>query len=100
LEEALGAYKEIGNKRGIVLITACTGDQTAREKIEWGGGHGALSWSILECMQKKGEKIVTLNRLCYLTTERMQDLVGRKQAVVVQNSADLPWRHIPIAIAP
>jgi hypothetical protein len=102
--EALEKLKQ--TSRGVILLTACGANQRAREDRDWGGGHGALTWSLLQCMRagpdgSSGRKVLYFDRVY----SKVNDLVERlyqekhlaKPSVVIEQTGGIPLDTIPLA---
>jgi len=106
------ALRKLGkSKNGIAVVAACRATEMAQEHPAW--GHGALTLAVLELIQGKklyegetrtsraelpqGKSVLTLEDLQRYAADRVEDLVGSGQAVVVKASDGLYLRDIPIA---
>jgi hypothetical protein len=112
IDQAMGEFAKA--KRGMMILAACLAHQQAWEKTDT-GGHGVFSMALLECItgkriakkgprspllpaEKGGTHIVTLSELKQYAEERVAELLGSKQAVVLRVESNLAPQQIPIAI--
>jgi serine/threonine protein kinase len=102
--EALHQLKDTA--RGVILLTACAANQRAREDAGWGGGHGALTWSLLQCMRAprsggSGTEVLYLDRVYAEINDLIERLYREKHLarpmIVTQTTEGLPLDSIPFA---
>jgi hypothetical protein len=90
----------------MVVLAACSSNQVAQEHPDW--KHGAFTKAVMEGLtgdyQLAGmgaqplleaaaagtSKFITLKELDFYVTQRVEDLAGKKQTVISNNSGDLP----------
>ncbi|MCC6418353.1 MAG: caspase family protein [Gemmataceae bacterium] len=98
VEGALRKFTQTRQKRGVVLIAACMKDQVAYEKAAL--GHGALTRAVLDCMREPRSEVLTLAGLLHYVQDRVPQLAGADQAVVVTQTGNVSYPHIPISVPP
>jgi pSer/pThr/pTyr-binding forkhead associated (FHA) protein len=99
--------------RGLFVITACMGQEKARESKKW--GHGALTLAVLEALENKVRvkegtppslppvatlgpaRCLVLYELNNYVTRRVQQLTNGAQAVISNHTGNIDPLKIPIA---
>lgn len=93
---------------GMVVMAACMSGGRAKEDKEW--GHGALTLALLEGLSGKHlykgkvetplpkgsgpSQIITLQDLDYYMTKRVQELAGDNQAMVTNQTGNIPLSRV------
>jgi uncharacterized caspase-like protein len=106
--KALRRFAE--SEKGVVVIAASLGNQSAEERTDW--GHGVLTLALLEGItgrrlvttrplplpqERALGTFVTLQDLSYYIAERVKDLTSGSQAVVTNHTGNLSLDDVPIA---
>jgi uncharacterized caspase-like protein len=105
------ALSKLSTQKGLVVMAACRGHQSAFEHPEW--EMGTLSLALLEAIQgerrytkkratrlpqEMGCTIVTMEDLARYAKDRVKELVGDRQEVVIRQTDGIYLSHIPVAM--
>ncbi len=92
-------------KKSLILIAACTGDQTAREDEKF-DKHGALTYFVLQALRGKGRQpeageVLYLDELRARVEEQMKRSIDpNQQALAIHATGDISFSTIPVAAVP
>jgi hypothetical protein len=93
---ALAKFASGRQKRGVVLIAACTSGQKALQRANL--KHGVLSKALLDCINGKKSGVLSLAELWRYAETQVPLLAGNDQAVVVTQTGNISYAQIPIAL--